>query len=371
MIVHIIGQTLYTRDMYEFINNNFNHSDQVFMTGKAFDADATAPIGLGRKNGDVNIISPKKIFTYLKILKNCDGIIIHGIFSPKHLLLIALHKKWLKKACWIIWGGDIYVHNKENKTIKEKITDFVKKKTAPKIGFIAPLVDKDYNFAQKWYGVTGVKVPINYPTPLQNTKIIQMLSRASDIKEHKSDKEALNIMIGNSATETNCHMEAINALAQYKNENIKIYLPLSYGSSGYERYAQEVTEYAESIFGKDKIIPIRNKMASDEYCELLSKIDVAVFYNNRQQAMGNIAIMLEAGAKVYIRDDTNMWNHYIERGYSLENAFDISKQSFETFASYNISKKEINVELIKKYTNPDNLKVKWENLFNVMLTGDK
>lgn len=371
MIVHIIGQTLYTKDMYEFINNNFEHDGHIFMTGRAYDPEATAPIGIGRAAGDVQIISPKKIFSYIGLLKKCDGIIIHGIFSPKHLLIIALSKKWLKKCCWVIWGGDIYVHNKENKTLKEKITDFVKKIYAKKIGYIAPLVDKDYDLAKEWYDVSGIKIPINYPTPLQNSDVIRMLSAACADKSCKSHEAVLNVMIGNSATETNCHKEALDILAKYKNENIRIYLPLSYGFTGYENYAEKIIAYAERTFGKDKIVPIRDKMKSDEYCRLLSDMDVAVFYNNRQQAMGNIAIMLEAGAKVYIRNDTNMWNHYIERGYSLENAFDIPGQDFTTFAHYNEAVKEKNVGLIKGYTNPAHLKQKWENLFNVMLTGDK
>lgn len=371
MIVHIIGQTLYTKDMYEFINNNFEHNGHIFMTGRAYDSEAIAPIGIGRATDDVRVISPKKIFSYIKLLKKSDGIIIHGIFSPKHLLIIALSKKWLKKSCWIIWGGDIYVHNKENKTLKEKITDAVKKKCAKKIGYIAPLVDKDYDFAKEWYNISGIKIPINYPTPLQNSDIIQMLSVACTEKSCKKHEAVLNVMIGNSATETNCHKDALDILAQYKNENICIYLPLSYGFAGYENYAEEIIAYAENIFGKDKVVPVRDKMKSYEYCRLLSNMDVAIFFNNRQQAMGNIAIMLEAGAKVYIRDDTNMWNHYMERGYSLENAFDIPEQNYTTFAHYNEDRKEKNVRLIKGYTSPVHLKQKWENLFSIMLTGDK
>lgn len=365
MIVHIIGHTMYTTDFYNFINDNFDHSGQVFVTGKPKDPTAQSPIGIGRKPSDVKIIPPKSIFPYIKVLDHADGIIIHGIFSAKHLLLISRKRKWLKKTCWVIWGGDIYQHNKEFRRIREKLTENLKLKYAPQIGYVAPIVSKDFPLAKDWYGVTDRAYFVSYPVPLQRKGVLKRILKIGYDKKLNSNKQ-IKIILGNSATETNCHKEALQALSKFKNENLLLYLSLSYGFHGYEEYAAEIITYARSIFGEEKVVPILEKMDGEAYTDLLSEMDIAVFYNNRQQAMGNIAILLASGTKIYIRDDTNMWDHYISRGYKLENAFNLEKLDFEEFCSYSQDKKKNNMAQIEKYMDISVVTEKWKKLFAAM-----
>lgn len=356
---------MYTTDLYSFVNTNFNKDEHIFITGKAYDDSKVSPIGLNRKPGDVKIIAPKNIYQYIKALNRADAIILHGFFSFKHVALISRKKEWLKKTCWVIWGGDIYQHNKVKRKLVDKITEKVKIRYAPEFGFIAPLVEKDLPLAKEWYHVTGQVHYVSYPVPLQRPGVLDGILQTG-LQKNKNKNDEINILIGNSATETNCHFEALDLLSQYKDENIKLYIPLSYGFSGYEKYAEKVTEYASKIFGRNKIVPILDKMDGTAYTELLSKMDVAVFYNNRQQAMGNIAILIAAGAKVFIRDDTSMWGHYIQRGYHLENAFDIVQDSYEQFLTYEPKRKENNMAMIKSYLDISIVKTKWEKLFIAM-----
>ena len=39
-------------------------------------------------------------------------------------------------------------------------------------------------------------------------------------------------------------------------------------------------------------------------------IEIAIFNNDRQQAMGNITALLGMKSKVFIRDDTSMWSNF-------------------------------------------------------------
>ena len=64
----------------------------------------------------------------------------------------------------------------------------------------------------------------------------------------------IKILLGNSATESNQHKEAFELLEKYKNKNIKIYVPLSYGP---EKYADEIEQLGMHIFG-EKFIPMRS-----------------------------------------------------------------------------------------------------------------
>ena len=63
-------------------------------------------------------------------------------------------------------------------------------------------------------------------------------------KRTSSDKEII-IQVGNSATNTNNHIDVLKTLEKYKCENIKIFLPLAYGE---QEYAEEVIAYLETRF---------------------------------------------------------------------------------------------------------------------------
>ncbi len=50
--------------------------------------------------------------------------------------------------------------------------------------------------------------------------------------------------MGNSADPANEHIEALAQLEKFKESNIKIYVPLSYGN---QAYAEQVIEYGKTI----------------------------------------------------------------------------------------------------------------------------
>ena len=364
MIIHVIGQTMYTTDLYNLINDYFVPEEHVFLTGKAKDPSAISPIGIESKLGDALIVPPKNILKYIRLLDKADAIIIHGLFSYKHLALISRKREWLKKTCWIVWGGDIYRHNDKKRSISDKLTEFFKIKYAPEIGYLATLVDQDLPKVREWYGVKGDCCPVSYPLPVQRKGVFSSVFMTG--RKKNNSNLPVKIVLGNSATITNCHREAIDLLEKYKKEDFILYLPLSYGFHGYEEYAQIIVDYANKKLGSDKVKPILEKMDGNSYVNFLKEMNIGLFYNDRQQAMGNIAILLAAGAKIFIRSDTTMWNHYINRGYRLEDAFEITKLSFSDFISYDPEKKKNNMEWIEKYLDPNVVVNKWEKLFSVM-----
>ena len=101
----------------------------------------------------------------------------------------------------------------------------------------------------------------------------------------------------------NYHIEVFEKLRKYRTENIKVYVPLSYGSNS---YAESVISEGKRIFG-DKFYPMTKFMEKEQYFRFLMTIDVAIFANDRQQALGNIVALLYAGKKVYMRKTISSW----------------------------------------------------------------
>lgn len=79
----------------------------------------------------------------------------------------------------------------------------------------------------------------------------------------------------------------------YKNEDIKIVLPLSYGDIS---YAETIETYARTLYG-DKVLILRENLGFLDYVKLIKTIDIAIFDYKHQSALGNIMLLLLWGKK--------------------------------------------------------------------------
>jgi len=149
----------------------------------------------------------------------------------------------------------------------------------------------------------------------------------------------INIQIGNSADPSNEHFEMLGILKKYRDEDIKIFAPLSYGP---KEYALRVKEEGERIFGK-KFVALLDFMPYEQYLRFLGDVDIAMFNHRRQQAMGNTISLLGLGKRVYMRRDVTQCALFDRLGI---NVFDIKDFSLCQSAEFDVS---LNVERIKMY----------------------
>lgn len=136
------------------------------------------------------------------------------------------------------------------------------------------------------------------------------------------------IMLGNSDTSTNNHLDALQALSVYKDEPIQLLIPLNYGNT---TYADLVENEAIRIFGRDKVKTLRGFMERSEYYKLLGNVDVAVMYHYRTQAAGNTLALLCRGKKVYIHSKSTTYEFLKSHNITVFDSADIEKTSFRDF----------------------------------------
>jgi hypothetical protein len=164
---------------------------------------------------------------------------------------------------------------------------------------------------------------------------------------------AINMQLGNSADPTNNHIEVLEKLVKYRDKNIKIYTPLSYGD---KEYAKSVISYGQQLFG-DKFVPLIEFMPFEKYLEFLSEIDIAIFAHKRQQAMGNTITLLGLGKKVYMRSDITPWQLFNDIDVKVFDVEDIQIDAIDEE-----TKKE-NHQKIKEYFSEENYLKQLQNLF--------
>lgn len=341
-----------TKDIYEMISNNFKEDEHIFVSKFVNHYNYTQIDGCKRIKS--------KSFKMLINLYKADFIIVHGLINKLVVILLFFQPWLLGKVNWIVWGGDIYFNGNNEINNRDKIIMFMRKKIIEKVKYLSTVTEGDYDFLEKHYRLNCKHFNISYPVIASNVDLYKSIQKSVD------KRETVNILVGNSATKTNQHMEALDLISKYKNENIRIYLPLNYGPKDFEQYAHEVINYSKSIFGT-KVIPITEIMLGDDYLKFLNTIDIGVFNNNRQQAMGNISQLLMLGKKVFIREDTNMWKHFHDLDCRVYNIKDINYfQSFNDFIFMPKYDRNVNISSLTKRNEIGTKVEQWKYMINQM-----
>jgi len=291
---------------------------------------------------------------YLELLEISEKIIISGVYNMK--LYSLFPHKLLRKTYIHFWGGDFYLLRSKPNSIKQKIDRVLRLRLIRRCHAWINLIDTDYDELSKCVGI--IKKHFTAPMPDDPLEIInwkEIHSLASNIRNNK-----ISIIVGNSATPENRHEEVLYMLEKFKNEDIQVICPLSYGNDDYAEYISKV---GEEIFG-DKFLPITEYMALKEYYNMLGRCQIGIFNNDRQQAMGNINSMFILGNKVFISDETPMWKTYKEQGLYFENVKDIRNMSFEEFVDLDKISLDRNIEIRNYYYYGSHAQKAWERVLD-------
>ena len=348
--VHIIHNDKFIQPFIDFVAKNFNRNDHLYVF--AFDdnvvkypipkADNVIDIN-NHFNGKKNIFKLSSALTSL--IEDAEKVILHGLFSDDLINYLYLHQRFLEKCYWVMWGGDLYGHINPVKTWKNTFRIHRRRRVIQEMGGLITYIKGDYDLACKHYGVRGK----HYESFMYTSNLYKDYNIKP--KEHKT----INILVGNSADPSNNHLEVFEKLLQYKDEDIKIIVPLSYSS---QENAKKVIVKGREMFG-DKFEPLTEYMPFEEYLKLLGKIDMAVFAHNRQQAMGNIITLLGLGKKVYIKNDITPWETFEDTGIKV---FDVASVTIDLLEE---DIKRENQKRVKEYFSEGNYLKQLNKLFEI------
>lgn len=121
-----------------------------------------------------------------------------------------------------------------------------------------------------------------------------------------------DLLLGNSATASNNHVEAIELLHDAAFGGA-IVAPLSYGDAA---YGAAVAALGARRFGA-RFDALRQWMSLDDYNRRIGGCGFVLMNHRRQQAVGNIGAALYKGATVYLRPENPLFAFYRELGLHL------------------------------------------------------
>lgn len=130
----------------------------------------------------------------------------------------------------------------------------------------------------------------------------------------------LTVMLGNSATPSNNHLDFLEPLSTCPSPIDHLILPLSYGDSSYGESIR--ARFEES--GLPTTV-LQNLMPLREYEALMNQVDVLIMGHLRQQGLGNILKALQQGKTVYLHPKGVNYRHFNSHGFAVRSTRDLAK----------------------------------------------
>ena len=297
-------------------NKSLSPNEHIFITDKE-----NVYIEIGSYE---NVFYVKTVDLY-KYMKKAKWIFFHAM-PLKRWQIILLPNVMCNRIIWRTWGHDIRPWEKTNKRIYDmlKYIEFKLFKTKVK-HFYAMGVANDIDIIniEEVFENKFKYFKMNYSDSAANLEILKNI-------KSESDNFQKNILVGHNCSLVDNHLEILEKLSKFKNENIHLIIPLSY-SNAENGYKEQVIEKAYQIFGMNKVTIMNDFIPKEEYIKLISRIDVAIMDMYHSNGLGNVSYILYFKKKLYIKKGGNMDKAFLKEGIIPNYSSDITCQSFEEF----------------------------------------
>lgn len=368
-ILHIMPVDKFTADVRDFYAVFYKNHEILYLSYPGKEIEINGKTGL--KQYQIIMRNSFDVHSFgrvLAMMKRYDYCILHSLFVP-YLLQgwICADKRVLNKIVWIEWGFDLYVSQAANvfkKVLTRKIDIVIRTQIKAMIGIFPPDIDY-YRSLYKSYKCELFFAP--YCGPCIEDAYLNYSTYCS--LEHKTKADVVYIQVGHNAIPTLNHEQVLIKLRRFANENIKIFLPLSYGDMVYGDY---IEKKANALFGKEKCICLRKFIPKDQYFELQKKIDIAIFDTERQCALSNINSMIFKNVKLFMSETSTMFEYFRSKGIPIEPVSVIDDISYDKFRQpIKILNKSDFMKYINDYSSIDNRVSHWNKVYEFLDKGCK
>ena len=283
----------------------------------------------------IKFLAKGEIIEYLST-NDFDALILHslGVLPPQ---IVAKIPQSIK-VFWFGWGYDIYNFPFHHPFLKWNLykphtKDYLKpshyhkaRQLASKVKYY--LLGNDYYYQKALQRIdyfSGV-VDFEYDLMSQNpkfraAKVMFSYTDLGDLEPYdKNEFETCNsdnILVGNSAAPTNNHLDLLGRLKKFDLKGRKLIIPLSYGGSN--EYVQTVVNLYRDAFG-DNVVALTDFMPRNEYKKYILSCGASFFFMERQQAIGNIHLLLKNGSKVFLSENNPIFDYYNKIGIKIFSA---------------------------------------------------
>lgn len=325
---------------------------------------------------DIIVYGTQEYKDLIAHLADYKAVIMHGLFSHIQYDIVRKLPASVKLA-WVMWGGEIYSREDVHKLFLAPYTRFAcglkymkdklikHKKKNDEVPMEDVLKRVDFLMGSSMELFEEVKAYIGSP----NMKHLQYsyftLERL--IGDDLLDKtvNGRNILLGNSATPDNNHLDAMLLLKRVSVPNLsEIITPLSYS----DLWIKHMVSTVGRILFNGQFYPLLEYMPRAEYNKLVQSCSVFIANHHRPNAFGNTLTALWLGARVYVSNE-NVQTKFLQRlGLHvniIEN--DLKRSRRNLFTPLSDVEREENREIIRKMYGKEQMQ---KNIENIICTLD-
>lgn len=272
---------------------------------------------------------------FIDELYKFKAIISHNLLTEWKAEIIQYTPATVKIA-WVFWGAELYNRNDytmkflAHSTKKIYIRYFCKqllKKALNEIVFKKKYAfkyeaHKDI-FRKITYCLTDVSEDALEAQEYFETEFLPLWYNYYSIEETVGELMPYtctgnNILLGNSATITNNHLEAIKLLSVIPLGKRQVITPLNYG----DNYIIPIVRSYGFKMLKNNFLSIDTYLMREEYNQIIKDCSIAIFNHHRPQALGNILTSLWLGGRVYLSKRSLLYTYLRKIGIILFNVED-------------------------------------------------
>ena len=252
-----------------------------------------------------------------------DWLFLHGLTSVTET--VKIKRKNRKKIIWRTWGHDVsgYAYKQGDlvKNLVKRALNLRWKSVIRSFKMIGTANVADEFAIRDKFGAVPTVI-MNYPT--KNN----MLRLENAKKAARTTGNTINVLVGHSGIENDNHIEIINKLKKFNEQDVCFIFVLSYGD---DRYIEKVKAYIEEHC-KEKARLVLEPMSLEEYTNLLADVDVAVFDGKASYALSNVAMLIYFKKKMFLNRNGILARAFCAEGIPLCYTDEIEQMDFNEFS---------------------------------------
>lgn len=303
-------------------------------------------------------------------VRSCDMIIAHGMGPYGIAAFLSSPRKAVR--VWSGWGYDYYgdEHSPDTglmslatraliangafagprpskiKSLANQMVAYAQKCAANKTDYFSAPIPLDLDvFKRRFNRFSGEYAQLNYGNVSETFAQGEVIGGGS------------NILVGNSASPTNNHIDVFHMLAKHDLGSRKVIVPLSYGDPVYR---ENLMARGKEILG-ESFVPLVDFLPFNKYRSIVASCNVVVMNHLRQQALGNIGAALYQGAHVYLDTVNPVYGFFKENGACVHAMQDLESNSLPLMGS-SIDEVTKNRAVLEGFWGHDRIRANVENL---------